>query len=105
MSRSASVDLPLSIWAMIAKFRIFSIAWAVMGRGIAGRALEGNGIRARGSTTLGLLRAVPLSNGRGVGVRVPSSVRASRGHLLPKGEGSGALALKTTKATQENILR
>jgi hypothetical protein len=31
---------------MIAKFRIFSIEWAVMGAALAGSALEGNGIRA-----------------------------------------------------------
>jgi hypothetical protein len=30
---------------MIAKFRILSMEWAVMARGIAGRGCEGNGIR------------------------------------------------------------
>ena len=33
ISRSASVDLPWSIWAMIAKLRMLSIGWAVMGGG------------------------------------------------------------------------
>ena len=37
ISRSASVDLPWSIWATMEKLRMLSIGWAVMGGGIAGR--------------------------------------------------------------------
>src|SRR5271166_3556436 len=42
MSRSASVDLPWSICAIMAKLRMLSIGWAVMGSGIAGRDWERN---------------------------------------------------------------
>src|ERR1700690_804081 len=43
MSRSARGDLPWSIWATIAKLRMFEIGGVIMRRGIAGWAGEGNG--------------------------------------------------------------
>ena len=43
ISRSASVDLPWSIWATMEKLRILSIVWVVMRAGIAARGREGKG--------------------------------------------------------------
>src|SRR6202042_2161675 len=112
MRRSASVDLPWSIWAMIAKFRIFSIEWAVIGRGIAGRAREGNGIRARRRRYV----LLPSPTGEGWGVRVslirprhspsrrtgvlPDDLR--RGHLTPWRRRDPERLPKTREAAQEN---
>src|SRR5271166_6430239 len=57
ISRSASVDLPWSIWATMAKLRILSIGWAVMGSGDS-RENEG---RERISARRNFLRQPPLA--------------------------------------------